>query len=163
MLANFNVSKIGTVNGIELFTSKDFGLVLMGGVCSTVLDGYGHSIIVSKMLKDFLTEDELFAVIFHELGHIYCGHLDVQGYAGEVIIREDFEKEADRFACNYADPAVLLKALEKLSKLVLRPEFSSVLVKKLGLIKGMMAAWKMSQGAKKHMRARKKALEAFSI
>lgn len=65
---------------------------------------------------EMLTEAEIEAVTWHEVGHIRCGHVEkalAQKVRG-VLNNVEFEKEADAYAAARVSKAAMAKALTKL-------------------------------------------------
>lgn len=63
--------------------------------CSEILDAMSASkaeriIFMDNSLKSKLTEQEVKAVLYHEVGHIQCGHLSTHGYD----INQEIEADA---------------------------------------------------------------------
>ena len=64
----------------------------IGNAVATVIDG-NRVIIYDRTLSDLVGHDGAQAIIAHELGHHFCGHL-----ATEAVASHDIELEADTFA-----------------------------------------------------------------
>lgn len=83
--------------------------------CSEILDAMSASkferiIFLDNSLKSKLSEQEVKAVLYHEVGHIVCGHLTTTGRD----IKE--ELEADAYAAKIlGDKKVVANALRKIA------------------------------------------------
>ncbi len=84
-------------------------------------------IVVGEEIVNLLTAEELEAIMYHELGHIHLGHVarvvdsidvgdvreNMRNSKPEVIADINNELEADSYAIQFCEPAVLLSALNK--------------------------------------------------
>ncbi len=74
-------------------------------------------VTVMQELIDYLSADQLEALLLHEEGHYHCGHLD-QNAAG-LVVNQDYEYAADAYAADRVGAAVVITALQALPQFVL--------------------------------------------
>lgn len=75
----------------------------------------GFMICLIKEFTQFLSQAELEAVLYHEIGHIRSGHLDpenTQGRSGIIVSLEN-EIQADDFMAARTDPRNLFTGIQK--------------------------------------------------
>ena len=69
-----------------------------GGLMATRNEHGERLIVISSRVKDILTENELVAVVAHELGHHELGHVPEfdRADSGTIVNNQKLEVEADR-------------------------------------------------------------------
>jgi len=74
-----------------------------------------YVVVISTHLKRNLTEDEVNAIYYHELGHFVLGHLF--GHRSLLSPRSK-ELEADKFSAKKVGADVMLSALQKVPSII---------------------------------------------
>lgn len=119
---------ITPIEPIELFFTNDHALLKVGGAISgdsldlakqffnaKPLPGKRRSIIViSQLLHESLTLNELKAIYYHELGHIRLGHTTKKKH----LLDLEKELQADAFAATHINASIVLSALMKLPNII---------------------------------------------
>jgi len=114
MLASGGIGLLGCA-APDLFNEW---LEQLPSVCHNVgLTPDSYFTYVLEEVVDYLTADELEAVLLHEEGHYRLGHLD--NACGGVLINQEIEYEADAYAADHCDVTVLIAALLKIRQFVL--------------------------------------------
>lgn len=84
-------------------------------VCQHIVDeNTTHCILIMEELVDFLSPQQLQAVILHEKGHYALNHIKPDS-AG-IIVNEDYEFEADAYAAAKVGSDVVISALKRMPK-----------------------------------------------
>lgn len=75
------------------------------------LSSEGFTVLLSEQLVSSLCDEELDAVLAHEMGHAYLGHLSVpaEQRTGDVMLRNEIE--ADAVAARVVGAAAMYSAL----------------------------------------------------
>ena len=97
--------------------NKDYeNLFWKGGAMAANLADGTQAILILKEVADQLTEDELVAILNHEIGHLECGHLDDKNIHG-LLVDEQLEIEADCYALQFSSKRDLRNACYKLMEI----------------------------------------------
>lgn len=135
------------MGGAAAFKIKDLNIQ------SSEVDHHDKEIIVLRELIDFLTEDELKAVLAHERAHITNG--DLEGHVPESgvkqIVNIDKEIKADEAGAREVSATVMLRAIDKMHEFQVR--------KLLRVTSPFWIKFWTSLGKNKMYRARRKALQ----
>lgn len=125
------ISSIYEITNPQLYKQ----LVCMGGAAafkikdlniqSSEVDHHDKEIMVLRELIDFLTEDELKAVLAHERAHITNGDLDVEVPMSGLkkIVNIDKEIKADEAGAREVSATVMLNAIDKMHEFQVRKLF----------------------------------------
>lgn len=137
-----------TFNGVKLYYSPTLLKATGAGVLATSWSIKGYCIAMDDYFKT-MEEDEQLFFLYHELGHIRCGHIwehakkwyqtFIALSTGKTVIEAsrllEEELEADAFALEHTDYATAIKGLYKISTIAANKEEIDVRCEALGIEK----------------------------
>lgn len=87
-------------------------------VDSCNIEGIDAIVIVTEAFFK-LTKESQQVILFHEAGHVACGHLELdEAKTDDLVINEELEAEADAWAVNQIGVAAFDAALYECGKLI---------------------------------------------